>query len=129
MHIVLIKLQVSGVVLAEIVQGNPGLKHFRARGCRNMLQQETNTSQGEFSSSYTCKELYLELGKKCKLEEVALGWGFSCFSAEALQPAIKSLRSINVGLGGSLGEDVLQRLCATCPMLESLILHFQVLIV
>ncbi|XP_018839777.1 BTB/POZ domain-containing protein FBL11 isoform X8 [Juglans regia] len=117
---------VSGAALAQIVHGNPGLKHLRARGCRNMLQQETNTSEGEFSSSYTCKELYLELGKKCKLEEVALGWGFSCFSVEALQPAIKSLRSITVGLGGSLGEDVLQQLSATCPMLESLILHFQV---
>ncbi|XP_041024898.1 BTB/POZ domain-containing protein FBL11 isoform X4 [Juglans microcarpa x Juglans regia] len=117
---------VSGAALAQIVHGNPGLKHLRARGCRNILQQETNTSVGEFSSLYTCKELYLELGKKCKLEEVALGWGFSCFSVEALQPAIKSLRSITVGLGGSLGEDVLQQLSATCPMLESLILHFQV---
>ncbi|XP_042941632.1 BTB/POZ domain-containing protein FBL11 isoform X3 [Carya illinoinensis] len=118
---------VSGAALAQIVHGNPGLKHLRARGCRNMLQQETNTSEGEFSSLYKCKELYFELGKKCKLEEVALGWGFSCFSFEALQPAIKSLKSITVGLGGSLGEDVLQRLSATCPMLESLILHFQVI--
>ena len=39
-----------------------------------------------------------------------------------------SLRSITVGLGGSLGEDALKRLPAACPMLESVILHFQILI-
>ena len=39
-----------------------------------------------------------------------------------------SLRSITVGLGGSLGEDALKRLPAACPMLESVILHFRILI-
>ncbi|XP_030926200.1 BTB/POZ domain-containing protein FBL11-like [Quercus lobata] len=36
-----------------------------------------------------------------------------------------SLSSITVGLGGSLGEDALKQLPAACPMLESVILHFQ----
>ncbi|KAF3950835.1 hypothetical protein CMV_023460 [Castanea mollissima] len=64
----------------------------------------------------------------CKLEEITLGWGFSSYlSLEALQPAIMSLRSITVGLGGSLGEDALKRLPAACPMLETVILHFQVI--
>jgi hypothetical protein len=122
------KLQVSGSALAHLVQGNPSLKCLNARGCRNMLPQESSTSGGEYYSSYMFKELYLELGKNCRLEEIALGWGFSCFSLEALQPAIMSLRSITVGLGASLGEDALKRLPATCPMLESVILHFQVLL-
>ena len=73
------------------------------------------------------KDLYLQLGN-CKLEEITLGWGFSYLSLEALQPAIMSLMSITMGLGGSLGEDALKRLPAPCPMLESVILHFQVLI-
>uniref|UniRef100_A0A2N9IEU6 BACK domain-containing protein n=1 Tax=Fagus sylvatica TaxID=28930 RepID=A0A2N9IEU6_FAGSY len=118
---------VSGSALAHLVQGNPSLKCLNARGCRNMLPQESSTSGGEYYSSYMFKELYLELGKNCRLEEIALGWGFSCFSLEALQPAIMSLRSITVGLGASLGEDALKRLPATCPMLESVILHFQVI--
>ncbi|XP_059463633.1 BTB/POZ domain-containing protein FBL11 isoform X2 [Corylus avellana] len=118
---------VSGAALAWIVRGNPGLKCLKVRGCRDMCQPESNTSGGEFSSSYTFKELYVELGKKCRLEEIALGWGFSCFSLEALQPAIMSLRSITVGLGGSLGENGLKQLSATCPMLESVIFHFQVI--
>lgn len=125
----LVKLQVSGAALAWIVRGNPGLKCLKVRGCRHMFQPESSTSGGEFSSSYTFKELYVELGKKCRLEEIALGWGFSYFSLEALQPAIMSLRSITVGLGGSLGENGLKQLSATCPMLESVILHFQVLII
>ncbi|XP_062166562.1 BTB/POZ domain-containing protein FBL11 isoform X4 [Alnus glutinosa] len=118
---------VSGAALAWIVRGNPGLKCLKVRGCRHMFQPESSTSGGEFSSSYTFKELYVELGKKCRLEEIALGWGFSYFSLEALQPAIMSLRSITVGLGGSLGENGLKQLSATCPMLESVILHFQVI--
>ncbi|KAB1221289.1 BTB/POZ domain-containing protein FBL11 [Morella rubra] len=116
---------VSGTALAQIVRSNPGLKCLKARGCRNMFQQESNTPGGEFSSLSISKDLYLELGKKCKLEEIAVGWGFSCFSVEALQHAMMPLRSITVGLGGSLGEDALRKLSATFPMLESLILHFQ----
>ncbi|KAL4605802.1 hypothetical protein ACB092_09G055900 [Castanea dentata] len=115
---------VSAAALAHIVHGNPGLKCLNVRGCRNIFRQESNTSGGE--NYYLYKDLYLELGN-CKLEEITLGWGFSYLSLEALQPAIMSLRSITVGLGGSLGEDALKRLPAACPMLESVILHFQVI--
>ncbi|KAK9290248.1 hypothetical protein L1049_008415 [Liquidambar formosana] len=121
-------MQVSGAALTHIIRGNPGLKCLKARGCRNLFQQELNVEGGEFSSLYSsCKELYFELGKTCKLEEIALGWGFTCFSLEALKPAIMSLRTISVGLGGSLGEDALALLPTTCPLLESLILYFQVI--
>ncbi|KAF3956764.1 hypothetical protein CMV_018147 [Castanea mollissima] len=115
---------VSAAALAHVVHGNPGLKCLNVRGCRNIFRQESNTSGGE--NYYLYKDLYLELGN-CKLEEITLGWGFSYLSLESLQPAIMSLRSITVGLGGSLGEDALKRLPAACPMLESVILHFQVI--
>lgn len=126
MVIVPVKFQVSAAALAHVVHGNPGLKCLNVRGCRNIFRQESNTSGGENYCLY--KDLYLELGN-CKLEEITLGWGFSSYlSLEALQPAIMSLRSITVGLGGSLGEDALKRLPAACPVLETVILHFQVLI-
>ncbi|XP_044465287.1 BTB/POZ domain-containing protein FBL11 isoform X2 [Mangifera indica] len=81
----------------------------------------------EFSFSHPCKELFIELGRTCKLEGVALGWGFSNISLEVLKPAITLLKSMTVGLGGTLGEDALRVLPTTCPMLESVILHFQVI--
>jgi hypothetical protein len=39
-----------------------------------------------------------------------------------------SLKTINVGLGGMLGEDALRALPVICPMLETIILYFQVII-
>lgn len=63
------------------------------------------------------------------LEEIALGWGFSYSSLEALKPAITSLRKITVGLGGLLGEDGLRKLPTICPMLELIILYFQVFVI
>ncbi|KAG8648659.1 hypothetical protein MANES_08G022900v8 [Manihot esculenta] len=118
---------VSGDALAYIVNGNPALKCLNARGCKNLIHQGSNTSGTELSSSYSCRDLYTVLGKKCMLEEIAFGWGFSWLSLLALRPAIMSLRAISVGLGGSLGEDALRLLPTTCPMLESLILCFQVI--
>ncbi|KAF2296472.1 hypothetical protein GH714_038330 [Hevea brasiliensis] len=118
---------VSGAALSHVVNGNPALKCLNARGCKNLIHQGSNASGVELSSSYSCRDLYAVLGKKCKLEEIALGWGFSWFSLVALRPAIMSLRAISVGLGGSLGEDALRLLPTTCPMLESIVLCFQVI--
>ncbi|KAJ9181420.1 hypothetical protein P3X46_009553 [Hevea brasiliensis] len=118
---------VSGAALSHVVNGNPALKCLNARGCKNLIHQGSNASGVELSSSYSCRDLYAVLGKKCKLEEIALGWGFDWFSLVALRPAIMSLRAISVGLGGSLGEDALRLLPTTCPMLESIVLCFQVI--
>ncbi|GAY33217.1 hypothetical protein CUMW_006220 [Citrus unshiu] len=117
---------ISGAALAYMVHGNSGLKYLNARGCKNLFQQESNGRGIEFSS-YPCAELFAELGRTCKLEEIVLGWGFSFLSLEVLKPAIKLLHSITVGLGGSLGEDALRLLPTTCPMLESVVLYFQVI--
>lgn len=124
----MVKLQISGPALAHIVRGNSGLKYLNARGCKNLFQQESDTRGVDFSFQYLCEELFTDLGRTCKLEEIALGWGFSYFTLEALKPAFMSLKSITVGLGASLDENALRLLSTTCPMLELVNLHFQVLL-
>ncbi|XVF07718.1 hypothetical protein REPUB_Repub06bG0163800 [Reevesia pubescens] len=118
---------ISGAALNLVVRTNPGLKCLNARGCKNLFQPENTTQEARFSSSSSCEELFMELGKTCRLEEIALGWGFSYFSLQDLKPAILSLRAMTVGLGGSLPEDALSLLPTTCPLLESLVLYFQVI--
>ena len=120
------KFQVSGAALNLVVRANPGLKCLKARGCKNLFRPENMEKESKLSSSYSCEELFIELGKTCRLEEIALGWGFSYFSLQDLKPAILSLRAMTVGLGGSLPEDSLRLLPTTCPLLESLVLYFQV---
>ncbi|KAL3532064.1 hypothetical protein ACH5RR_005585 [Cinchona calisaya] len=120
--------KVSGVALAHLVLQNPVLKCLKARGCRHLSLDLKKTNGRDSSSlSYTTTELYSELGRSCQLEEIAVGWGFSLFSLETLKPAIRSLRTMVVGLGGSLGEDGLKLLPVLCPVLETLMIYFQVI--
>lgn len=124
--IMVVELQVSGAAVAHIISGNPGLKVLKARDCKNLYQTEINTEGGDCPLNKSCNELFAELGKTCKLEEIALGWGLTSFSLEALKPAMAMLKAITVGLGGSLGQDSLTALPTTCPLLETVVLYFQV---
>ncbi|XP_031129352.1 BTB/POZ domain-containing protein FBL11 isoform X1 [Ipomoea triloba] len=118
--------KVSGSAVAQVIRRNLGLKCFIARDCRNFLQEESKSvTEKSNAFSYHYSELYYELGKSCQLEEIAVGWGFSFFSLEVLRPAIRMLRTIIIGLGGSFGEDGLKMLPTLCPWLETLILYFQ----
>ncbi|KAL9150131.1 hypothetical protein ABFS82_12G149400 [Erythranthe guttata] len=120
--------EVSFAALSRIIRRNPDLKSLKTRGCIHLLRQESETKERKlFNPLYTPEEIYSELGKSCKLEEIELGWGFSFFSLEALKPAMRTLRTLLVGLGGSLGPDGLKLLPAICPLLETLILFFQVI--
>ncbi|PSR98499.1 BTB/POZ domain-containing protein [Actinidia chinensis var. chinensis] len=120
--------KVSEAALAHIISRNPGLKCLKAKGCRNLFLQKSKIEVGDFPPFRdSCKEWYIELGKTCTLEEIAIGWGFSCFSLEVLKPAITTLRAITVGLGAALGHDALELLPTTCPLLEEVILYFQVI--
>ncbi|KAK6944004.1 hypothetical protein RJ641_025106 [Dillenia turbinata] len=107
--------KVSGAALAYLVRKNPSLKNFKARDCKNLCQQERNG------------ELYSALRETFSIEKISLGWGFTPFSLEALKPAITSMRTISVGLGGSLGQDALTKLPVISPMLQKVSLYFQVL--
>ncbi|XP_065855881.1 BTB/POZ domain-containing protein FBL11-like isoform X2 [Euphorbia lathyris] len=114
---------ISGDALAHIVNFNPALKCLNTKDCKNLSQHGSNNSG--LADSH--RELFSELGNKCKLEKIVLGWGISWLSLEALKPAITSLKEIQIGLGGSLNEDALRLLPTTCPMLESVVLYFQML--
>ncbi|KAF7818760.1 BTB/POZ domain-containing protein FBL11 [Senna tora] len=119
--------KISGAALAHVIHGNPSLKCLKARGCRNLFQEGSCIEKRERIFSCSHEELYTKLGKMCRLEVVEFGWGFSSFSLKALEPALMSLRTINVGLGGMLGEDAMRKLPTICPMLETIIFHFQVI--
>ncbi|KAE9455755.1 hypothetical protein C3L33_12341, partial [Rhododendron williamsianum] len=124
----LVEFQVSCTALAHIVSTNPGLYCLEAKGCRNLFQQKSKMEDGDIPSfQYSCEEWCNELAKTCKLEEIALGWGFSCCSLEALKPAIATLKVVTVGLGASLGQDAVELLSTICPLLEEVILYFQVI--
>lgn len=128
-YLLLVKLQISEAALSYVINGNRSLKCLKARGCRNLFQGDRFIERRESSFSYLHEELHAKLGKKCRLEEIEFGWGFSSFSLNALEPALMSLKTINIGLGGMLSEDALRQLPAICPLLETIILHFQVIII
>lgn len=117
---------ISGAALLHTITKNPGLKYLKAKGCRNLLQHQSKNKEG-YSLSHYHHEVFSMLGKKCKLEELSIGWGFSFPSLDAVRPALWSLKAINVGLGVSLGPEVLITLCSLCPSLESVTLLFQVI--
>ncbi|GJX35690.1 BTB/POZ domain-containing protein FBL11 isoform X1 [Tanacetum coccineum] len=115
--------KVSAGAVAHVISRNSGLKCLKARGCHNLLQQESRNGGGNFPS----KNLYSELGKCCRLNEISVGWGFSYLFLEAFEASISLLNTIEVGLGGSLGQDGLKLLPEVCPLLESVALYFQVI--
>lgn len=120
--------KVSAAAVAHVINRNPGLKCLKARGCNNLLQNESKskTEGGEFLQ-FPSNDLYFMLGKACKLDEISVGWGFSYLSLETLKPSISLLKAIEVGLGGSLGQNGLRLLPEICPLLESVVLYFQVI--
>ncbi|CAJ1886721.1 unnamed protein product [Sphenostylis stenocarpa] len=119
--------KISGAALAYVIQGNPSLKCLKARDCRNLFPGDNCAEKRESCFPSWHEQLHAGLGKMCRLEEIEFGWGFSSFSLSSLESALMSLKTINLGLGGVLGEDSLKRLPAICPLLETIILHFQVI--
>lgn len=113
--------QVSLAPLSYIIGRNTGLNSLKMSGCRNLHPHDNITSKFVWNS------LYDEFGGKYLLEEVAFGWGFSPLSFENIQPSIKKVRAITLGTGASLSHQALLSLPIICPLLESVILNFQVL--
>lgn len=118
--------KVSCHALAQIVSKNPGLKSLAARDCKNLMCDESESGRRESRTSLSnLKEIYSELGKSTKLEELSLGWGFSFSFIITLGAAAGTLKSLTVGLGGSLGQNGVEMLPSISPLLETLILYFQ----
>ncbi|KAK4792848.1 hypothetical protein SAY86_023283 [Trapa natans] len=117
---------VSGPHLCKIIRKNPGLKTLKARGCKNITQAERDIEMKLVPLSFSWEDTSGS-GNSCQLEEISLGWGFSSLALQSLRPAVAVLKTLTVGLGGSLGEDALRLLPTICPLLECLTLYFQVL--
>lgn len=117
------------MALAHVISKNPDLKSLKARRCKNLLQLQSDRRTDKFSPLFSGQELFKCLGKGSGLEELDIGWGFSYFSLESLRPAVSFLRAISVGLGASLGGDALKLLPSACPLLESIVLYFQVVLI
>lgn len=110
--------------LAFIMRRNSNVKCLKATGCQNLHQHGSSWTHGAAKSHHV---LSAELGRIPALEEVALGWGFSTTSLDKLETAIGKLRAISLGLGASLDHDSLSVLPRICPLLERVILTFQVI--
>ncbi|URE49019.1 BTB POZ domain-containing protein [Musa troglodytarum] len=115
---------VSMQALTSIVRRNPGIRCLKATGCTKLNQHDTSDLASAVIANY--KGYLFELTQHCILEEVAFGWGFSILSVEELVP-LSRLRCITIGLGASPGHHVLCMLPKMCPLLESVILIFQVI--
>ncbi|KZV26458.1 hypothetical protein F511_35675 [Dorcoceras hygrometricum] len=120
--------KVSCNALSRVICRNRNLKYLKTRGCTQIVQQQIATEETKLCmSSFTSNELFSNLGKSCQLEEIELGWGFSFLFLGALKPAIRTLRSLTIGLGASLGLEGLNLIPSSCPLLETVILYFQVI--
>lgn len=117
------------MALARVISRNPNLKSLKARGCKNLLQLQVDRRTDNSSLLFSGQEVFKCLSNGSGLEELEIGWGFSYFSLESLRPAASFLRAISVGLGASLGEDALKLLASACPLLESIVLCFQVVLI
>ncbi|KAF3337341.1 BTB/POZ domain-containing protein FBL11 isoform X3 [Carex littledalei] len=112
--------KVSMVGLRPLIRRNHNLRCLKATGCTNLHQELTTNSA--FSP------LLCELIDNCThLEEVAFGWGFSLFSVLIEEMLVFStVRELTLGLGASPGLQFLHCLPILCPLIESLVLRFQV---
>lgn len=110
----------SMVGLRPLIRRNHNLRCLKATGCTNLHQELTTNSS--FSP------LLCELIDNCThLEEVAFGWGFSLFSVLIEEMLVFStVRELTLGLGASPGLQFLHCLPILCPLIESLVLRFQV---
>ncbi|KAJ8479048.1 hypothetical protein OPV22_022775 [Ensete ventricosum] len=115
---------VSMQALTSVVRRNPGIRCLKATGCTKLNRHDKNDLASAVTANY--KGYLFELSQHCILEEVAFGWGFSILSVEELVP-LSRLRCITICLGASPGHHVLCMLPKMCPLLESVILFFQVI--
>lgn len=117
---------ISRDALLHMLINNPGLKYLEAKGCKKLCPNQFKHEENSLSFS-PCDKLFSVLGQECKLEELAIGWGFSVLSLNSIGAALRSLKAINVGLGGSLGPEGLTLLSTLCPLLESVTIVFQMI--
>ncbi|XP_073007356.1 BTB/POZ domain-containing protein FBL11 isoform X2 [Typha latifolia] len=116
---------VSILALSSLLRRNPDLRCLKATGCKNLHQ--ITSDEVTLTSGGRSKNFLHGLSKSCNLEDVAFGWGFSYVQMEELVPAFAKVKEITIGLGASLGHHVLHALPMICPLIESVVLTFQVI--
>lgn len=117
---------VSGRALAYIIARNTGLKVLKVRGCKLMSSYSDQPEEDDPLSFLGNGDLFQALGRIASLQELSIGWGLSGFFLETLKPALRSLKSLTVGLGGSLSSQAWMLLPEICPSLECISVCFQV---
>ncbi|PKA62385.1 BTB/POZ domain-containing protein FBL11 [Apostasia shenzhenica] len=116
---------VSMEALHYVMKRNPNIRCLRATGCRNLHYYGRDVS---ICTRGVGIENFLDLlSKRCNLEELALGWGFISPPLEKLKPAFSKLKAISLGIGAVMDQDLLRLIPKTCPLLESVVLRFQVI--
>lgn len=117
---------VSGRALAYIIARNTGLKVLKVRGCK-LLSSYSDWPEVDDPQSFLGNGgLFQALSGITSLQELSIGWGLSGFFLETLRPALRSLKSLTVGLGGSLSSQAWMLLPEICPSLECISVCFQV---
>ncbi|KAG0494160.1 hypothetical protein HPP92_005154 [Vanilla planifolia] len=114
---------VSMQALNHAIKKNPEMRFLRATGCHKL--RELHYVGLTYSLGMGFEDLIDKLGKRCILEELALGWGLSLQPLEKLAPAFSRLKAISVGLGAEVDHRLLCLIPEICPLLESVVLRFQ----
>jgi hypothetical protein len=117
---------VSGRALAYIIARNTGLKVLKVRGCKLLSGYSDWPEVHDPLSFLGNGDLFQALGRITSLQELSIGWGLFGFFLETLKPALRSLKSLTVGLGGSLSSQAWMLLPEICPSLECISVCFQV---
>ncbi|KAL3689576.1 hypothetical protein R1sor_015885 [Riccia sorocarpa] len=120
--------KVSANALGPVIRMNEGLRSLDIRGCPNVCTSEVEDNDGSTHSSAGLPHdgrLFEQLGSSNLLEELKVGWRFSYFALEAMEPNQKLLKNFEVGVGGSLCNMCLGKISMHWSSLQKLTLCFQ----
>ncbi|KAF0893759.1 hypothetical protein E2562_029655 [Oryza meyeriana var. granulata] len=115
---------VSMVSLAPVIRRNSNLRCLKAAGCHNLLFEH---GEVDLMSGNMYGDFLQEITSTCCLEDVEMGWAFCPIRVTTLIPSFSKVRKMTVGLGTTLAENILCALPEICPLLESLVLRFQLI--
>ncbi|GFS28914.1 ubiquitin-protein ligase [Actinidia rufa] len=115
---------VDEITLSELISKTPVLRSL----CLRETQIVDNTFHSFLGSSLEMLDV-----SDTKVSDAALGHiisrnpGLKCLKAKGCKEFVSPEKAITVGLGAALGHDALELLPTTCPLLEEVILYFQVI--
>lgn len=117
--------QVTEQALGYLISRNSCLKVLNIRGCKEVKCSFSSSDERTKLLKVTLQNAIKSTG--LDFEELAVGWSFCDFTWNAWKPVLHNLRSLSVGLGGSMSEITFCSLSEICPCLEHLALSFQII--